>query len=547
MAIQTLKLEISGMTCDHCAKTIEKKVSSVEGLVSKSVSFPEKKGEFQFDTEKASADKIINAINSTGHYKVVGEIIETKDETSKYDLIIIGGGSAAFSAAIKASERDKNVLMINDGLPIGGTCVNVGCVPSKTLIRTAEQFHIANHPNFDGIKPGNSKIDFKEVVKQKTELVEALREHKYVDVLKDDPNVTILKAFARLIDKNTVEADGKKYSAENILIATGSTTFIPELRGLKETGYLTNETLYELNELPDHLIVIGGRYIALENAQMFARLGSKVTILQRSNRILPDEMPDITETLKEYLEGEGIEIKIGVKIKSIEKHNGKVLIKASAKDEEEIIEGTNIFVATGRKGNTKGFGLEELGIGIHKNSFIKTNEYLQTSVPNIYAAGDVTGEYLFVYSAAYEGSLAVQNIFGENQTKKDYSVFPWVIFTDPQVAGVGMDENQAYENKIDYEVSTIQLKDVPRSLAARNTKGFIKLIRNKENDKLIGARILASEGSELLMEISLAIKYGITVKELKQIFHPYLTLSEGIKIAAISFDKDVNKLSCCAV
>jgi len=547
MAIQTLKLEISGMTCDHCAKTIEKKVSSVEGLVSKFVSFPEKKGEFQFDTEKASASDIINAINSIAHYKVVGEIKDNKDETTEYDLIIIGGGSAAFSAAIKASELEKKVLMINDGLPIGGTCVNVGCVPSKTLIRTAEQFHIANHPNFDGIKPGNSKIDFKEVVKQKTELVEALREHKYVDVLKDDPNVTILKAFARLIDKNTAEADGKKYSAENILIATGSTTFIPELRGLKETGYLTNETLYELNELPDHLIVIGGRYIALENAQMFARLGSKVTILQRSNRILPDEMPDITETLKEYLEGEGIEIKIGVKIKSVEKINGKVIINTSIKDEDDIIEGTHIFIATGRKGNTKGFGLEELGIGIHKNSFIKTNEYLQTSVPNIYAAGDVTGEYLFVYSAAYESSLAVQNIFGENKTKKDYSVFPWVVFTDPQVAGVGMDENQAYENKIDYEVSTIQLKDVPRSLAARNTKGFIKLIRNKENDKLIGARILASEGSELLMEISLAIKYGITVKELKQIFHPYLTLSEGIKIAAISFDKDVNKLSCCAV
>ncbi len=154
---------------------------------------------------------------------------------------------------------------------------------------------------------------------------------------------------------------------------------------------------------------------------------------------------------------------------------------------------------------------------------------------------------MFVYSAAYEGSLAVQNMFGENQTKKDYSVFPWVIFTDPQVAGVGMDENQAYENKIDYEVSTIQLKDVPRSIAARNTKGFIKLIRNKEKDTLIGARILAPEGSELLMEISLAIKYGITVKELKQMFHPYLTLSEGVKLAAIGFEKDVNKLSCCAV
>jgi len=547
MAIQTLKLKISGMTCEHCAKTIEKRVSAFEGVISKLVSFSEKKGEFQFDSEKISASDIINAINSTEQYRVVGIIKDGDDEQTQYNLIIIGGGSAAFSAAIKASELGKKVLMINEGLPIGGTCVNVGCVPSKTLIRTAEQVHIANHPNFSGIKPGNNKIDFKEIIRQKTELVERLRQHKYIDVLKDDSNVTILKSFAKLIDKNTVEADNKKFTAENILIATGSSTYIPDLPGLNETVYLTNETLYELEELPEHLIVIGGRYIALENAQLFARLGSKVTVLQRSNRIFPDEMPDITETLKEYLEEEGIKIKTGVKIKSIDKKNGKITINAFVKDEDEVIEGTHIFIATGRKGNTKGLGLEELGIELHKNSFIKTNEFLQTSIPNIYAAGDVTGEYLFVYAAAYEGSLAVQNMFSENKTQKDYSVFPWVIFTDPQVAGVGMDENLAYENKIDYEVSTIQLKDVPRSLAARNTKGFIKLIRNKQTDKLIGARILASEGSELLMEVSLAIKYGITVNELKQMFHPYLTLSEGIKLAAISFEKDVSKLSCCAI
>jgi mercuric reductase len=254
------------------------------------------------------------------------------------------------------------------------------------------------------------------------------------------------------------------------------------------------------------------------------------------------------------LEEENIEIKTGVKIKSVvrrtpigENKIDKIVVNASVKEKDEIIEGTHLFVATGRKGNTKGFGLEGLGIEIHKNNFIKTDQFLQTSVPNIYAAGDVTGEFLFVYSAAYEGSLAVEKMFNEQPKKKDYSVFPWVIFTDPQVAGVGMDENQAYENKIDYEVSTIQLKDVPRSIAARNTKGFIKLIRDKQTDKLIGARILASEGSELLMEISLAIKYGITVREIKQMFHPYLTLSEGVKLAAISFDKDVKKLSCCAV
>jgi len=547
MATQKIKLEISGMTCDHCAQTIAKKVSLLDGIISNTVSYSEKAGEFEFDNDKLSKSEIIDTVNSTGHYKVVGEIETAKNETNAFDLIIIGGGSAAFAAAIKASELEKKVLMINDGLPIGGTCVNVGCVPSKTLIRNAEQFHMSNHPTFSTIKSGNSKIDFNEVIRQKTELVKEVREHKYIDVLKDDSNVTILQAYGKLIDKNTVEAAGKKYSAEKILIATGSSTFIPDIPGLKEIDYLTNETLYELEKLPKHLIIIGGRYIALENAQLFSRLGSKVTILQRSSRILPAEMPDVTESLKGYLEEEGIEIKTGVKIDSVEKINGKVVVNTSINNTNEIIEGTHIFVATGRKGNTLDFGLEEVGVEFHKEYFIKTNEYLQTSVRNIYAAGDVTGEFLFVYSAAYEGALAVENMFDGNRRKKDYSVFPWVIFTDPQVAGVGMDENQAYENQIDYEVSTIQLTNVPRSLAARNTKGFIKLIRNKENDKFIGARILASEGSELLMEISLAIKYGITVKELKKMFHPYLTLSEAVKIAAISFDKDVKKLSCCAV
>ncbi|MBU0560661.1 MAG: mercury(II) reductase [Bacteroidetes bacterium] len=547
MTIQTLKLEISGMTCDHCARTIEKKLNLLDGIKNNKISFTEKEGVIEFDSSKAEKEDIINAINSTGNYKVKGEKSIESSLESKFDLIIIGGGSAAFSAAIKASELEKKVLMINYGLPIGGTCVNVGCVPSKTLIRTAEQFYNANHPNFTGIKPGNNKIDFKEVINQKRELVENLRQKKYINIISDDPNVTFLKGRGIIIDGNTVEVDSQKYFAENILIATGSSTFIPNIPGLNQTKFYTNDSLYELEELPEHLIVIGGRYIALENAQMFERLGSKVTILQRSSRILPSEMPDLTETLADYLREEGMEIKTGVEIGSVSEENGRIKIKAKVKDVEELIEGTHLFIATGRKGNTNNLGLEELGIETRKNSFIKTNEFLQTNINNIYSAGDVTGEYLFVYSAAYEGSLAVQNMFGENQTKKDYSIFPWVIFTDPQVAGVGMDENQAYENNINYEASTIQLTDIPRSLAARNTRGFIKLIRDKETDKLIGARILASEGSELLMEISLAIKYGITVKELKQMFHPYLTLSEGIKITAIGFDKDVHKLSCCAV
>ncbi len=564
MKIETVKYSISGMTCDHCAKSIEKKFEGKTGILKKSVSYKDALGEFEFDGGLLSKDEIANLINSTGHYKVVDEIIENNgngnssvDEKSNqneminnnfdYDLIIIGGGSAAFAAAIKASELEKKTLMINDGLPIGGTCVNVGCVPSKTLIRAAEAFHNANHPNFTGIISGENRINFKEIIQQKRELVEDLRQKKYVDVIGDDSNVTVLKGKGKLIDKNTVEVSGERKSASVILIATGSSTYIPDIRGLKEAGYYTNDTLYELEELPEHIIVLGGRYIALENAQMFARLGSKVTVLQRSKRIIPTEMPEVSETLTKYLREEGIEIKTGVTINSVSEHNGNVSISISIDGKEEIVEGTHLFVATGRKGNTTNMGIENLGVELHGNGFIKTDKYNRTNIPNIFSAGDVTGEHLFVYTAAYAGALAVENAFGENLKEKDYSVLPWVVFTDPQIAGVGFDEDQAQKAGINFDVSKIELKDVPRSLAARNVKGFIKLIRNNDNDRLIGARILASEGSQLLMEISLAIKYGITTEELKNMFHPYLTLSEGVKLAAITFNKDVNKLSCCVV
>ncbi len=560
MRIKKVKYSISGMTCNGCAGTIEKALSGTEGILKKSVSFARGLGEFEIDEEIITKEKVEEIINST-HYKVVEEIKsgeknllekKSKEATTEnnygdfnYDLIIIGGGSAAFAAAIKASSLLKTVLMINDGLPIGGSCVNVGCVPSKTLIRNAEQFYYSNNPNFSGIIPGNNRLNFRESIRQKTELVSKLRKEKYVNVLKDDSNVTIIKGRAELLKNRTVAVNGKIFTSKKILISTGSSTFIPDIPGLKNVNYLTNVSLYDLEEIPEHLIIIGGRYIALENAQLFARLGAKVTILQRSNRIIPDETEDVSDELLKYLTAENIEIKTGVKIKSIEGKNGKIFVSAIIKGKAESVEGSHIFVATGRTGNSGNFG--KIGIEIFGNGFVKTNKFLQTTIPNIYAAGDITGEYLFVYSAAYEGALAVENMFGNKKNSKDYSVFPWVIFTDPQIAGVGMNEKQAAENNIEFDVSTIFLKDIPRSLAARNKKGFIKLLRDRNSDKLIGARIVASEGSELLMEISLAIKYGITAEELKNMFHPYLTLSEGVKLAAIGFDTDVHKLSCCAV
>ncbi len=550
--MEKINLKIKGMTCDSCTHHVTKALASVDGVSEVKINSWESAEAEVILNKEIDTENLITAVKESGYSaEIQEEFIENQLsqnplEKSDYNLIIIGGGSAAFAAALKASELEKTVLMINDGLPIGGTCVNVGCVPSKTLIRTAEAFYHSNHPNFSAIKPGENIIDFKDAINQKNELVENLRRKKYINVISDDPNVTVVKGWAKLHDKNTVEINGELKSANKILIATGSSTFIPDIPGLKETKYYLNDTLYELDTLPEHLIVIGGRYIALENAQMFVRLGSKVTLLQRSSRILPTEMPDITDSLTEYLREEGINVITDVKISSVSDLNGKVKVMFTSHNVESVVEGSHLFIATGRKGNTKDIGLENLGMKFYGNDFIKTDKYLRVDSSNIYAAGDVTGEHLFVYVAAYQGALAVENAFSEKLTEKNYEPLPWVIFTDPQIAGVGLNENTAAQTGIDYDVSIFQVADIPRALAARNTKGFIKLIRNKADDKLIGARILASEGSELLMEVALAIKYGITIKELRQMFHPYLTLSEGIKLAAITFDKDVGKLSCCA-
>lgn len=462
-------------------------------------------------------------------------------------LLIVGGGSAAFAAALKAHELGARATLINDGLPTGGTCVNVGCVPSKTLIRAAEAHHRAANHNFAGIESNSRVSDFKAIISQKQQLVEELRQQKYLGVISDIPDIRLLQGRAQLTSPNCVEVDGQAITADRILIATGARPFTPPISGLEDSGYLTNETAFELEELPESLIVLGGRYIALETAQFFSRFGSRVTILQRSPHILPTETPDVTDALTAYLRDEGIEVVTGVSVESVNRDDGEVVVQTAVSGKPQSFRATHILAATGRKPNTDRMGLKRLGVDLDSRSFLKVGETLQTSIEGIYGAGDVIGEPMFVYTAAYEGALAAENTLNGQATPRDYTALPWVIFTDPQVAGVGLDEQQAAQEGIKVDIAKLPLSHVPRSLAARDTRGFIKLIRDQSTDKLVGARILAPEGSELLMEISMAIKFGITVKELTSSFHPYLTLSEGVKLAAITFGKDVSKLSCCAV
>lgn len=550
MKEEKIKLNITGMTCDHCATGIEKMLSQNEGVKDAHVSYQNGNCECSFDPSKTSKEKIIQTINDTKNYRVKNEVSENGNKgNNHFDLIIIGGGSAAFSAAIKAESLGLTTLMVNGGLDFGGTCVNVGCVPSKNLIRAGETAYHATHSNFAGIKPKGVDIDFAQIIKDKKKLVAILQEKKYMDVVSDFENLNMVTGWAEFKDNKTIVVDGKtEYTAIKFIIATGATTNIPKIEGLNDIGYLTNVSLFDLEEKPESITIMGAGYIGLEIAMAYNRLGVKVRIIEFTDRVLRTQTPDISEELEKQMKKEGIEILPNFRAVKFEKKEGETIIHCKCPDGSftQIVEKGKVVVASGTKPNTQKLGLQNIGLQLTKSGHIAVNEKMETNLPNIYAVGDVTNTPAFVYTAAFEGKIAVENAFTGSDNKADYSSLPWVVFTDPQVAGAGLDENEATNQNIPFEVSKIGLDNVPRAIAAHDTRGFIKLIRNTETDKLIGARIVAPEGGELIQQLSMAIKYGITVKDLADSFYPYLTLGEGIKLAAITFGKDVSKLSCCA-
>ncbi len=562
---QNISLDILGMTCSGCSAHIESDIAKKEGVVSVSVDHTSGKADFILDETKIRKTQLIDAINGIGHYSVVNghkseDLLSSVDEdtplgiqnnkdSNQFDLIIIGGGSAAFSAAIEAESLGLSTLMVNGGLDFGGTCVNVGCVPSKTLIRAAETVYQSSHSNFDGISPRGSDIDFKQVIQDKKKLVAELQQKKYIDVVSDFENLTMIKGWAEFVDAKTIIVNGKdQYTGLKFLVATGATTNIPNIEGLDTIGYLTNATLFDLEEKPESITIMGAGYIGLEIAMAYNRLGVSLRILEFTDRPLRAQSEDITDVLVDQLDEENIELLPNFRVSRFEKVDGEVIVHCSCADGSttELREPGKIVIATGTTPNTSKLGLEKVGLALTKKGHILVNDKMETNISNIYGAGDVTDTPAFVYTAATEGKTAVQNAFTGAGMTVDYTSLPWVVFTDPQIAGAGMDEIEAEQKGIPFEVSKLELKNVPRAIAARDTRGFIKLIRNTETDQLIGARIVASEGGELIQQLSMAIKFGITIKELTEMFYPYLTLGEGIKLAAITFGKDVTKLSCCA-
>jgi mercuric reductase len=461
-----------------------------------------------------------------------------------YDLVVIGAGSAGFSASITAADQGARVALIGSGT-IGGTCVNVGCVPSKTLIRAAETLHNARAAaRFAGITAAAELTEWRRTIRQKDALVSELRQAKYVDLLPAYDGITYREGAAGLVNGG-VEVDGMHIPAGRIIITTGARPAAPAIPGIESVPYLTSTTALDLEELSRSLLVIGGGYVGAELAQMFARAGVRVTLVCRS-RLLPEAEPEISAALTDYFKDEGIAVVSGIAYRAISKTGNGVALTVSRDERDMTIDADQVLIATGRAPNVEGLGLDELGVALSPKGGIAVDDRMRTTRAGIYAAGDVTGRDQFVYMAAYGAKLAARNALNGDSLRYDNSAMPAVVFTDPQVASVGLTEEAARAAGYAVRASTIGLDQVPRALAARDTRGLIKLVADAESGRLLGAHILAPEGADSIQTAALAIRQGLTVDDLADTIFPYLTTVEGLKLAALSFARDVAKLSCCA-
>lgn len=436
-------------------------------------------------------------------------------------------------------------MMVERG-SLGGTCVNVGCVPSKALIRSAEARHGITMRAFDGIRGELAGFDFERVVAQKDRLVADLQQAKYWDVLANYPSIELRRGHARFGAHGQVEVDAEPIGARRVLVATGAGPWTPPIPGLEEAGFLTSTTLMELRKLPQHLVVIGAGAIGLELAQAFRRFGSRVTLLEVAPQALPAEDATIADALVRYLVEEGLEVNLGVRVTSVHRERGSYRIVVDKGDDRVTIEADQLLVATGRRPITAELGLQHAEVRVGPRGEILVDEHLQTTRAGIYAAGDVIGDPAFVYVAAYAGRVAAENAVGGLGTQYDLSIVPRVTFTDPAVASVGVTEAQAQASGHRVDVTTLAMEHVPRAIAAHDTRGLIKLIRDAENHTLLGAHILAPEAGDIIQLAVMAMELGATTDQLASMLHPYLTNAEAMKLAAQTFQKEVKALSCCA-
>ena len=541
----TITLSVSGMTCDHCAQSAEAALNALDG-VSARVSYDARQAQIDAKGDVPIA-RLLRALERRGYE---GRLLSddgsvTDSGGSGLHIAIIGTGSGAFAAAIKAVEEGATVTMIERGEVIGGTCVNVGCVPSKIMIRGAQLAqHQRRHP-FDGLEQHEPTINRRAMLAQQVARVNELRDAKYESILGGNESIELVRGSAAFEDEKTLvvtQPDGtiKRITADRFLIATGSAPAVPNVPGLADVPYWTSTEALFAETIPEHLVVIGSSVVAVEIAQAYRRLGSAVTVLART-RLLSQEEPALGDELAKAFEAEGIRVRIKTSAKRVDFDNGNFTIAL----DNETLSSDALLVASGRPPNTAELNLDAAGVETTDSGAIVVDDHMRTSAENIYAAGDCTTQPQFVYVAAAAGTRAGLNMTG-GDAALDLSAMPAVIFTDPQVATVGLSEAEAIRAGMDTESRKLGLENVPRALANFETHGFVKLVIDASNDRLIGAQILAPEAGEMIQTAALAIRNRMTAQELADQLFPYLTMVEGLKLCAQTFFKDVRQLSCCA-
>jgi len=458
---------------------------------------------------------------------------------STYDLAIVGSGGAAFAAAIAARRRELRVVMI-ERATIGGTCVNVGCIPSKALLAAAEARHRARVNRFPGISSQAGPVDFTELIAGKRELVEGVRQRKYLD-LAHEYGIDLVEGDARFVDGPVLDVDGRRMQAGHYLVATGSEHYVPDSPGLRDGGYLTSTTAMELDHLPASMIVLGGGYVALEQAQLFAHLGTRVTVLVRS-RLARREEPEIAAGIREAFAADGIDVIEGVQVSAVRRDGGHVVVMTGGGE----FGAEQLLVATGRRPRTVGLALDAVGVEIGAGGEVLIGDDMSTTNSRVWAAGDVTGHPQFVYVAAKQAAIAVENAFDGAGRHIDYSALPRITFTAPTIASAGMTEAQAHAQGIDCTCRVLGLENVPRAIVSRDMHGVVKLIAERDSGRVLGVHLLAEGAGDAILAGVYAIEAGRTVADLAGSWDPYLTIGEAIHLAALAFTRDPSKLSCCA-
>lgn len=462
-----------------------------------------------------------------------------------FDLIILGGGAAGFGAAMKAADLKARTLMINDSaVGIGGTCVNVGCLPTKHLLHVAEAIHTGKSNPIKGLKTCVS-FDFTAIMQEKDRLIGRLRDEKYQKVLEGLSGVEFIEGRARFLSPSEVQVNHKKYSAPKFIIATGSSTFIPLVEGIKDVDHLTNIEALRLKERPESMIILGGGPLGVEFAQMFLRFGSRISLLQSRERIVPREEPELSDLLHRYLQEEGIEICTEVDARSVRQEGGEKVVTALADGKEKKFKGEKLLIATGRLPNTAGLGLERLGIKPGEKGEVIVNETMEAG-ENVWAAGDVTGEPMLETAAAREGMIAANNALSRKKMTMDYRVIPHAVFTDPQLAGVGLTDEQASETGMNCRCHTVPMEMVPKAQAIGDTRGAVKVVIDNQTQVIVGVHILAPQAADLIHEAVMIVKNRMRVDDVIGTLHIFPTLSEAVKLSAQSFRRDIAKMSCCA-